>query len=219
MGGMSIFTPEQKLIFDQIKNNRYLIENFYFTGGTSLSYFYLKHRYSEDMDFFSEKEINQSILFSIVNQWAKKLDFIYESEFKEIVYIFNITFNNNLKLKLDFGFYPYTRLKREKEFEHVQIDSLTDIAVNKLATINQRSSVKDFVDLYFLLEKFSFWDLIEGVKIKFRMKIDPWVLAADMLWMIDQFTYLPRMIKPLTLNELKSFFREKAKDLSKKAVE
>ena len=72
MGKMSLFTPEQKLIFDQIKNNQYLTENFYFTGGTALSYFYLNHRYSDDMDFFSEKKIDQSIIFSMVSQWAKK---------------------------------------------------------------------------------------------------------------------------------------------------
>ena len=61
MGKMPLFTQEQKLIFDQIKNNQYLTDNFYFTGGTALSYFYLNHRYSEDMDFFSEK-----------NGWQKK---------------------------------------------------------------------------------------------------------------------------------------------------
>ena len=43
-------------------------------------------------------------------------------------------------------------------------------------------------------------------------------MAEDFL-KVDEFDALPRMIKPLTLDELKIFFREKAKELGKIAVE
>lgn len=35
-----------------------MCKKFYFTGGTPLSAFYLFHRLSEDVDLFSEEEIN-----------------------------------------------------------------------------------------------------------------------------------------------------------------
>lgn len=35
---------------------------FYFSGGTALSEFYLRHRFSEDLDFFSEEEFDASEL-------------------------------------------------------------------------------------------------------------------------------------------------------------
>jgi len=95
---------------------------------------------------------------------------------------------------------------------------LADIATNKLLTINQRTQVKDFVDLYFLLEKYTVWDLMEGMRIKYRMKTEPFFVASDFL-KVEDFEFLPKMIKPLDLNELKSFFREKAKETAKKAVE
>ena len=98
-----------------------------------------------------------------------------------------------------------------------RIDSLLDIATNKLLTISQRYDVKDFVDLYFLLQKITLCDLIEGVRIKFKMQLDPFILASDFL-RIEDFDYLPKMIIPLDLKELKSFFREKAKDLGKRSV-
>ena len=42
--------------------------------------------------------------------------------------------------------------------DNLEIDSLLDIAVNKILTLSSRAEVKDFVDLYFLLQKFSLWD-------------------------------------------------------------
>lgn len=219
MGKMFFFTREQKLIFDQVKKSIFLKTNFYFTGGTALSAFYLQHRYSEDLDFFSEKEFSYGDVLAPVEEWAKKFDFVFTAEPKEVVKMFFLEFKNGEKLKVDFGYYPYPRVEKGLEKDGLVIDSLRDIAINKLSTVNQRSSVKDFVDLYYLLQKFTIWDLIEGVKIKFRMELDYWLLVSDLGYTISQFESLPRMIKPLTLAELKLFYRELAKKVAKKAVE
>lgn len=217
MGKIPFFTPEQKIIFDQISKNNYIASNFYFTGGTALSAFYLGHRFSEDLDFFSQKKFDNNYISSQIIAWSKKMGFTFRSQFKEVVYIFNITFNDKRILKLDFGYYPYKQLEKGVVFEGIIIDSLLDLAVNKLLSINQRADAKDFVDLYFLLGKFTIWDLIEGAKIKFNMETDPWLLSTDFL-KIEEFDILPKMIRPLSLTELKQFFREKAKELAKKSV-
>ena len=128
---------------------------------------------------------------------------------------FLLKFNNTTTLKVDFGYYPYKQIEKPNELNGIKTDSLTDIAVNKFLTITQRNTVKDFVDLYFLLEKFTVWELIEGVRIKFRMQLEPFILASDFL-KVEDFSFLPRMIAPLTLGELKSFYRQKAQDLGKK---
>ncbi|PIP31376.1 hypothetical protein COX24_03940 [bacterium (Candidatus Gribaldobacteria) CG23_combo_of_CG06-09_8_20_14_all_37_87_8] len=41
-----------------MSKNKDICQSFYLTGGTALAEFYLKHRFSEDLDFFSEKEVN-----------------------------------------------------------------------------------------------------------------------------------------------------------------
>lgn len=92
-----------------------------------------------------------------------------------------------------------------------------DISVNKLLTITQRAEVKDFVDLFFLLKKFTVWDLIEGVKSKFKMETEPLTLASHFI-LAEDFDFLPRMIVPLTLTDLKNFFLLQAKSLGKTAV-
>jgi len=201
--GKIFFSKEQKTIFDQVTKSTYLKSNFYFTGGAALSYFYLQHRYSEDE----------------VKLWAKKFDFTFQHQFKEVVNIFTINFKNKITLKVDFGYYPHRRVGKGISYQGISIDSQLDIAINKLASVNQRSQVKDFVDLYFLLDKFLIWDLIEDVKVKFRMELEPWILASDLEYYIYQFKYLPKMIKPLTLNGLKKFFRNQAIILGRKAVE
>jgi predicted nucleotidyltransferase component of viral defense system len=218
MGKIRLFTKEQKIILDEIKNSKYLRSNFYFTGGTALSGFYLSHRYSDDLDFFSEDKFDNQILLTLIEEWGSKCNFSLKARFIEVVYIFNLMFKNKTQLKVDFAYYPHKRLEKGIVVDSLEIDSLLDIAVNKMLTISSRSEVKDFVDLYFLLQKFHVWDLITGVKIKFNIEIEPLLLGSDFL-KVEDFDFLPRMILPLTLEELKDFFRQKAKEMGLKSVE
>ncbi len=218
MGKISLITKEQQSILDEVKQNDSLTSQFYFTGGTALSVVYFQHRYSEDLDFFSSTKFEQQQVFAYIEEWSKNHHFTFTARFVEVVYIFHLTFPNKIPLKVDFGYYPYKRVEKGTKIDALEVDSLTDIAVNKLFTISQRSEVKDFVDLYFLLQKFSLWDLVYGVKVKFNISIEPFLLSADLL-KVEDFDYLPKMIKPLTLKTLKEFFREKAKEIGRKSIE
>ena len=216
MGQIQNLTKEQQIILDEVKRNREF-NQFYFTGGTALSECYLQYRYSENLDFFSDKEIDTKKIFVIITNWSKQHKFTFTSEFHEVVYTFLLKFNNGKELKVDFGYYPYKQIEEPNEINGIRTDSLKDIAVNKLLTVIQRNTVKDFVDLYFLLHQFSVWDLIYGLEMKFNTKIEPLILASDFL-KAEDFTFLPLMIKPLKIEELKSFYRIKARDLGKKSV-
>lgn len=218
MGKVPIFTKEQRIFFDQIAKEKYFTNGFYFTGGTALSVFYLQHRHSEDLDFFSENKFDNATVFELIDKIAKQIGFTFTSQFNEVVYIFNLDFKNSIKLKVDFGNYPHRQVENGIVFNNFKIDSMLDIGINKLVSINQRTTAKDFVDLYFLLEKFSIYDLVEGAKVKFRMKVEPYILAMD-LSKVDKLSTMPKMIKPLTLLQLKKFFHEKAKEFAKKVVE
>jgi len=157
------------------------------------------------------------MLFSFLLEWGKQLKFTIQPQRAEDTFIYLLNFDGGKKLKLDFAYYPYKRLEPGTSYKKVTVDSLLDIAVNKLLLMNQRSEVKDYVDLYFLLDEYTVWDLIEGVKVKFRTERDPLTLAADFL-AVEEFEYLPKMLKPLTLNELKKFFKKRAKKLAKDLV-
>ncbi len=217
MGKISILTQEQKIILDELTNNNYFKSRFYFTGGTALSHYYFQHRYSEDLDFFSENKFENLTILTLIEKLKNKHHFDFQSRFVEVVYRFNLIFKNGTNLKVDFGFYPYKRVEKGIQDKGLTVDSLLDIAINKLMTINQRTDIKDFVDLYYLLDKFTVWDLIEGVRVKFHQDNEPILVASDLL-KIEDFHTLPKMILPLSLPELKDFFRSLAKKLGLKAV-
>ena len=218
MGKIQLQNKEQQIILDQISKNEFVRSHFYFTGGTALSAVYLQHRYSDDLDFFSESKFDNQTILTLMEGWGKENNFSLQARFAEVVYIFNLAFKNKRKLKVDFGYYPYKRLRKGQIINGVAVDSLLDIATNKLLTVTSRSDVKDFVDLYYLLQKFTVWDLMEGIRIKFRMKVEPLLLGADFL-KIDDFENLPVMLKPLNLEKLQEFYKTLAKRLGGRAVE
>lgn len=211
------FTPLQKLIFDEFSQNKDLVKQFYFTGGTALSAIYLHHRESEDLDFFSEDDFDNAILKQFIDSIEKKLN--VKIEFTQVykTRMFNLYKNNKLLIKIDFNHYPYKRLKKGLKVQGVEIDTLRDIATNKLQTISSRTQIKDFVDLFFLLKEFTVWDLIYGLEPKFRVEFDFVMLSSSFL-KIKQFDTLPKMLVPLTLRQLQEFYKEQAKKIAARVV-
>ncbi len=218
MGKKSYLSTNQTNLFDQIATSKYIRSKFYFTGGTALSEYYLQHRYSDDFDFFSETSYEGEIVSNHIRTLSKKLHFEYSAERIDRLFTFQIVFSNNTKIKVDFSHYEGNRVEKGESFRKMPIDSLFDIAINKIMCVQQREQVKDFVDLYFLLKEFSVWDLIDGVKVKFHNKIEPYILGTDLMNVLA-FKTLPRMIKPITLSQLRAFFRKEAIILGSKAVE
>lgn len=220
MGQVSVLNKKQESILAGVRSDRILRESFYFTGGSALAHYYLGHRYSEDLDFFSEEKLDQEYLLWRVKNWSQNWHFKFRARFVEVVYSFFLKFADGVKVKVDFGYYPYPRLEKGRNDKGLSIDSLRDLAVNKLTILSQRTNVKDFVDLYFLLKekKFTIWDLIYGKETKFKMETEILLLAEDFL-KVEDFTFLPRMLKPLSLRDLRLFFRQKAKEVGRKAVE
>lgn len=206
------FTPLQQFVFGELAKQRDLTKRFYFTGGTALSAVYLHHRESEDLDFFSEGDFSNIVVEQFVEKIAKEKNF--SSRFTQIekTRIFELVQSGKSVIKVDFGFYPYKRLKEGLEIQGIEVDSLLDIATNKLQTIISRSEVKDFVDLYFLLKKFTIWDLIYAVEKKFNLEIDLVLLSADLL-KVESFNNLPNMLVPFDLKKMQGFYIKLAKKL------
>src|SRR5258706_8248293 len=105
MGKIQLYTKEQEIILDEIRKNNFLSSQFYFTGGTALSSVYLHHRYSDDLDFFTENRFDNKILFTLISEWSKTHHFTFTSNFVEVVYIFMLTFAHKTELKVDFSYY------------------------------------------------------------------------------------------------------------------
>ncbi|MEK9159238.1 MAG: nucleotidyl transferase AbiEii/AbiGii toxin family protein [Patescibacteria group bacterium] len=115
---------------------------------------------------------------------------------------------------MEFTYYPFPRIKTGQKKFGVAVDSLLDIAVNKLFTIYQRCKARDYIDLYCICKKetLSIHDLIKTAKIKFDWHIDPIQLGTQFVKATKAEDY-PHMIQDLDKKAWQDFFIEEAKKL------
>ncbi|MBU2578675.1 nucleotidyl transferase AbiEii/AbiGii toxin family protein [Patescibacteria group bacterium] len=218
MAKEKIITLEQKKILDLVSEEDYLARKFYFTGGTALSEFYLKHRLSEGLDFFSEQEIHLPSIERFIGKAKKKLNLI-KIDYKKFLglHSFYLFFDKKNFLKVDFNYYPFPRIEKGIKYKNIVVDSLYDIAVNKVHTISMKARVRDFIDIYFIIKEkgYSFEKLLIDAKIKFDWHIDSIQLGSQLVEAVEVKDY-PRMIKRIKDEEWQNFFLNEAKKLKKK---
>ena len=146
--------PFQDEIFRLIQTDR-----FYLSGGTCLSRFYYHHRYSEDMDFFFDGYLYSKEEFEIV--FRETINRISESFKTEIAvsgeyFKRGFIYKKDTALRIEFIYENYKNVGDRKCVDGIRIDSKENIATNKLTTVYDRKTAKDFIDLYYLLQEIDF---------------------------------------------------------------
>lgn len=199
-----------------VSKEKQITSRFYFTGGTALAEFYLQHRLSEDIDLFTEKEeVNQPLVEAFLKKISPKFSVI-EIKKSQFLGLFSyiLVFQDKEQLKVDFNYYPFPRINKGKKFENLDIDSLYDIAVNKVHTMFMRTRGRDFVDLYFIMQSFDYSldQLIKDAKAKFDWHIDKVTLASQFV-KVKEISDLPTILVPFDQKKMEKFFLSLAKSL------
>lgn len=214
----TILTPKQFEFLELVKIEPEITKRFYLTGGTALAEFYLKHRLSEDIDLFTEKEeVDQKLIEAYLKKISivlsvKKID---RSVFMGLMSYFLI-FKDGSKLKVDFNYYPFPRIEKGINFGKLQIDSIRDIAANKVHTIFVNPRDRDYIDLYFIMKSgnFNLSQLILDAKIKFDWHIDKLTLVSQLLRVKEiKVLETPKTLVPFDKKEMDNFFIEEAQKL------
>lgn len=217
---MELLTPLQWKFLSEFGHSP-LRDDFFLTGGTALAVFYLHHRYSVDLDFFTTNPAALSQVPVVMQNISKRL-------------ALNITFTRTLgtflecfvqaggdeRVEMDFAQDTPYRLESVHRHDElgILIDSPTDIACNKLSALFDRAEPKDFVDVYFICQELiPFEQLVTLARQKHVGMDDYWLAIA--LARIRRVELLPRMIKTVSLAELSDFFLSRAKELMDKAGE
>lgn len=219
----SILTPTQKQLLILLSREPNFTSNFYFTGGTALAEYYLNHRYSEDLDFFSERTIDTLWLTTLANKikqelGADKID-IEQSFNRNLVFF---TFSKEV-LKTEFTYFPFVNIEKPRVLANksapnkIEIDSLIDLAVNKFFTIYQNPQARHFIDLYLITKsgKIKWEQLAKLSRVKFDTVIDPIQLGSQLV-AAQYLKDIPRMIIKLKNEEWRNYFLRRAKELKKK---
>ncbi len=214
MASQSILTSFQIEFLETFFQNE-IGRKFFLTGGTALAAYYLQHRYSEDIDLFT---LDNSALEQIQPE-LDAMAFMLGATSKTAVTTpnFRQTFftRGNESLKIDLVRDIDIQIGTHRNFGSVIVDSFENIGANKITAIFGRTAVKDFVDLYFILQTgVQFDDLLSMAKQKDAGLTEFYL--AGMIRQARELNRLPRMIKPLDLEAMKQFYLARADELLRK---
>lgn len=170
---------------------------FYLAGGTAV-YYYLNHRYSEDLDFFTRVKFNEDIL-------QEKLK-IYPVNYKAEGTIYTEISG----VKTSFFYYPYDLLYNINKIDSINIADLKDILSMKVNAVINRGSKKDFVDIYFIMRHLNLngEDVLKICMSKFK-NMNEIIFRKSMVYFEDADREIAlKMIEKVSWEEVKNYLKK-----------
>jgi len=169
----------------QLQSLPYL-QGFHLVDGTALA-LYLGHRKSIDIDLFTVSSFNEQ---SLLENLAHDVGF-------EMHYAAKNTLKGSIKgIKTDILAHRYPLIGDVYFADGISLLSMPDIAAMKLNAISINGQrVKDFIDIYFLLEKYSIRQMLDFYRKKYTLQNDTIVLKS-LAWFEDvELADWPAIIK------------------------
>ena len=186
-----------------------LVADAYLAGGSALALHY-GHRISVDFDFFSPNTFDP---ITLGQSLAALGDFTQEvAKGTSLIGTFR-------GIKMNYFQYDYPLVAPSTRQFNVEIAGPKDIAAMKLVAITDRSTKKDFIDLFTLTHKDMTLDTMFTL---YEQKYH--VFESNKFTLIKSMTYfeeadaddMPRMLTPLSWEEVKRFFIAESMRLGKK---
>lgn len=176
--------------------------DFYLAGGTALA-LQMGHRSSVDFDYFADKDIDTEEVFSKIKKVfeSHKILKIKEEENTLIVLI-------DEEIMLSFFGYKYKLIKKLIKEEFFNLASIEDIGCMKFSAIIGRKSNKDYIDLYYILQRIKLRELLELSAKKFP-EIDTNLIIKNLVYFKD-IENSPIKFKnnnKITLKEVEKFMK------------
>lgn len=182
---------------------------FFLTGGSALGIFYLQHRLSFDLDFFTTDEHTEwHFLDNEVRSIAEAIKAHCETITAAHTFRRYELNRGGERELLDFvvEFVPQIDVEKN-QFGKLRVDTLREMTVNKICTLVGRCELKDLVDLFFLSKHgFTVKEHFAEARRK-ESGIDPamisFLLARTAIDKVPDY-----VLEPLALEELETFVRK-----------
>lgn len=120
------------------------LSDYYLAGGTAIA-LQIGHRKSIDFDFFAHREVDINHVMRILSNF--KISNTLVSTIDQFTCIAD-------DVKVTFLNYPFDLNLSVNLGEKLRMPDLIDLAASKAYTLGRRPKWKDYVDLYFLINKF-----------------------------------------------------------------
>jgi hypothetical protein len=194
-------------LFETLKSISSLekLSSFRLVGGTAIA-LQIGHRRSIDLDLFSNEKVKkQNIAHDLENKFTGIECFISQDGITTRI--------NDLKIDIfDDWMIPF---KEEPVIvDRIKIASLKDLAAFKLTALTERREKKDYIDLYFLFQKFGGLTLLKEYHF-----YNPLLSAKSLLFALEEVIVaqensspMPDMIRPVLWEEIKNDMHQAAKE-------
>jgi predicted nucleotidyltransferase component of viral defense system len=151
-----------------LQSKEYL-KGFHLIGGTALA-LYLGHRRSVDIDLFSNFGFDVTQMLENINH-----DFPFQLFYSSI----NTLRGSIWNVKTDIIAHRYPYIKEPVISDTFSVLSEEDIIAMKLnAIMTSGQRIKDFIDIYFLLDKYNIADMVKFYKAKYNQENDGLILKS-----------------------------------------
>ena len=213
MSSQRILSPLQQELLGRLSRSEFS-RSFFLTGGTALAACYLQHRLSEDLDFFTDEEGRVEAGVRQVEACARELKagFRVTRTYATFAECFLDHADGPLKVHLAQDAPARIMPVRRDHAIGFPVDHEMDIACNKISALFDRSAERDYVDVYFIQKELFPLATVLAELPKKHVGVEPYWLAQA-FGRARTIELLPRMLKPLALEELKAFFLDEAKRL------
>jgi hypothetical protein len=190
-----IFPEVQQRLFDTLSEQDWM-RPFYLAGGTALA-LQIGHRRSIDFDFFTSGDFDIGRVVQHLRTIGK-FELFDRSEG---------TLSGALNdVRVSFFSYGYPMLEGLNSHSKLSIADMLDIALMKLEAISGRGSKKDFIDLFFLLKRFSLSGLLHRYPQKFGVDVsNHYHLMKSLVYFEDaEHQPMPLMLQDVSWEDIKS---------------
>jgi len=192
----------QRKIFERLE----YFSDCYLVGGTALA-LQLGHRISEDFDFFRDKEFDKKFIskvYRVFKDYDIKISFRHPEQL-------NFTVDS---VKFNFVKYRYPLIFGLKKLKNVNLAPAQEIALMKASTLGMRITLKDYVDLYFVLKEgiINLKEIINGCEKKYQEEFNGRLFLEQLISVKEaEEVRIEFLKKAVTQKEMQEFFEREVK--------
>ncbi|MBI3103489.1 nucleotidyl transferase AbiEii/AbiGii toxin family protein [Candidatus Daviesbacteria bacterium] len=188
-------------------------KKYFLTGGTALAGFYFKHRRSIDLDLFTFEDIEVNSIKAVLTDIAKQTNTKLDHRVATVNFHLFFLIGKGKELKIDFVREQPVHFGQIKNFGRIRVDSIENIGSNKMTAILGRTEAKDFIDLYFIIQRkiFTFDKLLQDAKKK-DLGLSEFYFA-HMLLEVNNLKDFPKILVPFNKEGMIEYFVNQANKL------
>jgi predicted nucleotidyltransferase component of viral defense system len=174
------------------------LKSFALAGGTSLA-LQLGHRNSIDLDFFTYETPDTELIIQQLNDFNDVELLLHKKDSTLLLKINGI--------KVDFIKHSYPYLGPILTENNIRLYNTMDIAAMKLNAISSRGSKKDFIDIYFLLQKYTLDEIIDFYRNKYNASEIAFVVKSLIYFYDADIEVMPSMLLKAEWPDVKEYIK------------